>query len=670
MRIAIAVFAISRSGPAAAQVQNAGGGSDPIDARIRADMSRAGEEAAALFEEANQARASGDFQRALELYRKVAALAPSIDHPRRRACSMLIQLDQFHDAVVVCEEALALEPDSALDQSALAHALAVRRADGDLDRALELARRAATALPGETSVMYIWCETSLAAERVDEWRTCTTQLFARDPDGIEANHMMMLAAAFDGDLDRARHHLDKMRAAGMTGEQARQAEAMLDRVRAELESRGSPSAGFALAGRILLTMAIAIGVWLAGLVVLLAVGWILSRMTLRAAGRMAASGQAGGDGSQEERRLRRIYRAVVLLCGVYFYLSVPVLLVSVVVAGGGLIWLLVASGYIPIKLVAITAIIVLASVGAILRGLFVRGGQSELGYGIDFERNPRFRQLLDEVAAAIQTRPVDKAYLTPHTDMAVTERGGLWKSVRGNAGERCLIIGAGLLDGMKQIELRSVLAHEYGHFRNQDTAGGGFALAVRRSLVAMIIRLAQSGAATWYNPSWLFLRAYHRVYLVVSQGASRLQEVLADRWAVRAYGSEAFIRGFTHVIERSIRFDRHVQLTLREVIEHERPLANLYAHEPGEPKPAGADDPGEEELIRKQMEREPASHDSHPAPRQRLAWAAAMSVDRAPEPGDDLPVWDLFDERERLEQRMTSEVREAVAANHGVVIAA
>ena len=50
-----------------------------------------------------------------------------------------------------------------------------------------------------------------------------------------------------------------------------------------------------------------------------------------------------------------------------------------------------------------------------------------------------------------------------------------------------------------------------------------------------------SGAAGWYNPAWLFVNGFFRVFLRVSQGASRLQEVMADRWAAFCYGSEAFV---------------------------------------------------------------------------------------------------------------------------------
>src|SRR4029079_12221765 len=131
------------------------------------------------------------------------------------------------------------------------------------------------------------------------------------------------------------------------------------------------------------------------------------------------------------------------------------------------------------------------------------------------------------------------------------------------------------LEGMRLGPLKAVLAHEYGHLTNRDTAGGGFALAGRRSLHTMAQSLASSGAAAWYNPAWLFLNGFYRVFLRISQGASRLQEVLADRWAVFAYGADAFEAGLRHVIERSVRFDAHVGATINEVVKQKLPLANL-----------------------------------------------------------------------------------------------
>jgi Zn-dependent protease with chaperone function len=215
---------------------------------------------------------------------------------------------------------------------------------------------------------------------------------------------------------------------------------------------------------------------------------------------------------------------------------------------------------------------------------------------------------------------------------------------------------------MKVRELKSVLAHEHGHFHNEDTAGGGFALAVRRSLFAMALGLARGGVAAWYNPAWLFLRGFHRVFLVVSQGASRLQEVLADRWAVQAYGSEAFERGLRHVIRRSALFDAHANATLKEVVNAKQPLLNLYTYKPQEKEDVA-------QAIEDALHAKPSAYDSHPSPQERFDAARALAVP-APEagPDDDAPAWSLFSDRRKLEEQMTDEIRASVLTKLGVQI--
>ena len=82
---------------------------------------------------------------------------------------------------------------------------------------------------------------------------------------------------------------------------------------------------------------------------------------------------------------------------------------------------------------------------------------------------------------------------------------------------------------MTQGQFKAILAHEYGHFSNRDTAGGDLARWVRASIYRMAYNLAVSGQARWYNPAWLFINGFHRGFLRITQGASRLQEILADR---------------------------------------------------------------------------------------------------------------------------------------------
>jgi Zn-dependent protease with chaperone function len=53
-----------------------------------------------------------------------------------------------------------------------------------------------------------------------------------------------------------------------------------------------------------------------------------------------------------------------------------------------------------------------------------------------------------------------------------------------------------VLDGFALGPFKAVLAHEYGHLTNRDTAGGHLALSVRNAIYKSMTHLAEGGAAT------------------------------------------------------------------------------------------------------------------------------------------------------------------------------
>jgi Zn-dependent protease with chaperone function len=393
--------------------------------------------------------------------------------------------------------------------------------------------------------------------------------------------------------------------------------------------------------------------WIGALLLLLVSGMVLGGAVLRTADDLARQRTAPEGGSA----LKRAYAAVLWASCAYYYASIPMLAVMTVALGGGILWAFIAAGRVPVKLALLVALMTLATLWAILRSLFVRVADDDPGMRLVLRAHPRLRALLHDVAAHIGTRPVDNVYLTPGTDLAVLERGGLGRQLRGST-ERCLVLGVGVLDGFLVGPFKAVLGHEYGHFTNRDTAGGGFALAVRRSLLTMAHGLASSGAAAWYNPVWLFLNGFHRVFLRISQGASRLQEILADRWAVLSFGSKRFEEGLRHVIERSVRFDAGASRALVHLFAQAGPTANLYAV-PDEPATA---DPEIERAVKAALMARPSPYDSHPAPMDRSRWARALNAPGTPRPEDDEPVWNLFSDPVAIQLQMTSAVRQMVMA--------
>jgi hypothetical protein len=67
--------------------------------------------------------------------------------------------------------------------------------------------------------------------------------------------------------------------------------------------------------------------------------------------------------------------------------------------------------------------------------------------------------------------------------------------------------------------------------------------------------------SSYYTPVKNLTKArqkYFRVFLRITLGASRLQEILADRYAALAYGAQNFIEGLRNVIRQSVQFDFQV----------------------------------------------------------------------------------------------------------------
>jgi Zn-dependent protease with chaperone function len=630
------------------------------EAKVLAALEARAPEAVPDARAAGEAYAADRWDEVIAGYRRVLSTAPGFSHALRRICNAQVALGAFADAVASCREAVAAdalaENGAALARALLAAAPGAKPAPDAAREANRLAHDALarTAAAPDRSIAASICDIALRTDDLGLLGSCSDALRTVAPDALETHYFTAIHAFSQGEHARARAAVAAAREAGLDPAAADELVAAIDADEPLVSRYGWPAAWAVLA-------------WAVGLVALVLLGFALSAATLRAAARLARA--PAGTASSGSRALRRIYGAVLWASCAYYYVSIPLVLLLVVGGGGAVLWGFWELGRIPVKLVLIVVFVVLATAWAVLKGVWVSvirpPADVDPGPRVDPGTHPAFDEAVRTVAARVGTRPVDAVFLTPGAEVAVFERGGVTKQLTGRS-ERCLILGVGVLDGMTQGELKAVLAHEYGHLVNRDTAGGGFALAVRRSILTMGRALAEGGAATWYNPAWWFVLGFHKVFLRVSQGASRLQEILADRWAALAYGGRTFARGLEHAIAQGVRFDRHTQRTLREVIDGERALANLYRY-----VPANAEVPEELEAeIGKALDAEPSPYDSHPRPRDRMAWTAAIDAVDAPAPGDAGPAWSLFTDREHLEQQMTEHVREAVAANHGVTIPA
>ena len=598
--------------------------------------------------QANQARETGDDERAVQLYAAVIEAQPTFDHALRRRCSVNRSRKHWADALADCQA--AHQRAASLENAA---ALAGVLAEGpdtirDRRRAKELTAKVLAS--DEFDVTYLEaCNTAVILEDQKLLGQCVAKLLDARPDTWETHYFAAIEHVLAGEYEDAQDSLDRAHELGLDDDAYAQLSVGIADSEPPLRRWGRS------AGQVVL-------LWISLAAALAAAGFALSRLTLQEAERALTNPAASAEA--KDSKLRKAYAWVLWLCCAYYYLSVPLVLLSVVALGAAIVLGFLYLGFIPIKLLLIVGVVVLATLAAVLKSFFTRVPDAEPGEPLDLDEAPGLRAVLNEVAAKVGTRPVDRVYLEVGTNIAVFERGGMLDKLRGK-GERCLLLGVAVLDGLDTQAFQAILAHEYGHFSNEDTAGGNFALAVRRSVMQSARGLAEAGVADWYNPTWLFLRGFHKLFLRISQGASRLQEVLADRWAARTYGADSFERGLRHVIVSELRFDAHAHAAIREVLEAKQGLRNIYEHKLTTPAASEAEVATKlEELIHE----EPSPYDSHPRPADRFRWAHAIARRESGDDRSSEPSWALFADRGEIEERMTELIRDRVQAQTGVEI--
>mgnify|MGYP003381524256 CR=1 FL=1 len=87
-----------------------------------------------------------------------------------------------------------------------------------------------------------------------------------------------------------------------------------------------------------------------------------------------------------------------------------------------------------------------------------KGQDEDPGLYLPREEAPQLWSLTEEVAQRVGTRPVDAIYVAAGAEIAVTERGGFWKKLRGS-GQRCLILGLGDLPGLPLSQFKACLLY-------------------------------------------------------------------------------------------------------------------------------------------------------------------------------------------------------------------
>ena len=254
---------------------------------------------------------------------------------------------------------------------------------------------------------------------------------------------------------------------------------------------------------------------------------------------------------------------------------------------------------------------------ATLRAFFARPEPS--GFRMAREAHPELWRHVDELARLAGTRGPDDIRLVDGANAAVWERRGV----------RYLELGLPLVAGLSVGELRSVLAHEFGHY-----GGGHTQLSAMTFRAKLALQLSLHGDRVFG-----LLSAWAHLYALVAASESRDHERFADEVAVAAAGRDAARRALlrsgpvgeawndyrTSYVSLALIAGRTPPLLegFRSYLDHPRRVHDLR------------------ELERRMAELEPKSvFDSHPPIRERVATMALLSSGDVPI--DDRPGWTLL----------------------------
>lgn len=220
------------------------------------------------------------------------------------------------------------------------------------------------------------------------------------------------------------------------------------------------------------------------------------------------------------------YRAVAsvfLLAG--FYL---VALAQLGAAVALVIWLsTVIAGAVAVKLTLPLFVATVGAVGTALWKAIRTRPEPVPGLTVGPDQAPQLWAALHELAAVVRTRVPDEIRIVPEVNAAVSEESKLLGLI---GGRRTLYIGLPLLQTLSVDQLRSVLAHELGHYSGRHTRLGAVAYRGRLAIGGTINRIGR------HNPvGWVF-RGYARLYLLVDHAVARRQELAADQASVQVAG--------------------------------------------------------------------------------------------------------------------------------------
>jgi Zn-dependent protease with chaperone function len=324
--------------------------------------------------------------------------------------------------------------------------------------------------------------------------------------------------------------------------------------------------------------------------------------------------------------------AVAMLVGVYV---LALVLVLAILGGLGFVVALAVRNDVSVGAVlAKFGLVALVTVAAIGRGLWAalrpKGSAPPMGVQLHRERQPAMWAEVDRLAAEVGTRAPDQMWLVGAVNAGVSEEA---RMLGLKTGVRRLYVGAPLMIALTRGQLRSVLAHELGHYSGRHTVLGPVTYRGAESLARV------TGELPPRSITGRIFTAYAKLYHQVSHGVNRKQELEADATSVRIAGPATAARAMreVHVVDAAWDYFLRNHVGRGEWLGL-RPRGIFTAFSSLLVTPGLQD---ELKSIREREDWPPTGrYDSHPSLPERLAAIAAQ-----PDPGvtsDDQPALSLL----------------------------
>jgi heat shock protein HtpX len=168
-----------------------------------------------------------------------------------------------------------------------------------------------------------------------------------------------------------------------------------------------------------------------------------------------------------------------------------------------------------------------------------------------------FHQIQQVAKASYQPLP-GEVYLLREMNAWVAHRGGFM----GWGSRPVMAIGLPLLYCLSSSELRSVLAHEFGHYYAADTKLAIWVYQTHVAIARTLQNLHERDSHLLFLFEW-----YGNLYLRVSRSISREQEFAADALAARLAGPKAVIGGLQSLQRNELATELYWSQEVQPVLE-------------------------------------------------------------------------------------------------------